>query len=433
MTLSPTLNLDFNPMLTVSVFGHLFFLSVFMFLPQTKVILEKIEPVFMVDLIELPGGLMDAIESPVAPEPTRVERTEPAPKPVATKPKQMASPKAEFSPPPEAVAPPPKASSSQSILQELDQVARLETAKSRPSVADPTQALLEETLRELDALKKTPLQSTDPQKPALLEIDNSLEGFENLRMKRQHTPAPVAPQQDLRKELTPEEKQFQEYSQRKVELAAHKKNPAETTSSLMKELAALEKIATPSAIPKIKTPSVSMNPMRAPEIAAALQKKLAALQKKKFTFNIQTQILPSAGSATAYSSEIRKVKTMQGGQPAKASKVTTRQELAKTLPGITGTGKSGASAIAIYVGLIHIRILENWKDPLGGEGQAQVSFIVFREGNIDRVKLIKSSGSTKLDTLALLAVKKSEPFPPFPKGLKRPNLPITVNFDYVAE
>ena len=440
MTLSPPLTVDFNPMLAVSVFGHLFFLSVFMFLPQSKVILEKIEPVFMVDLIELPGGLMDAIEFPVVPEPTPVERAQPAPKPVVTKPRQMAPPKAEFSPPPEAVAskpkisPPPKVSPSQSILQELDQVAKLETAKSRPAAADPRQALLEETLRELDALKKMPLQSVDSQKPAPLEIDNSLEGFENLRMKQQHTPvAPVAPQNGLRRELTPDEKQFQELSERKVELAVHKKNPAKTTASLLKELAALEKIATPSAIPKIKTPSVSMNPTPAPAIAVSLQKKLAALQKKKFTFNIQTQILPSTGSATAYSSEIRKVKTMPGGQPVKASKVTTRQEHAKTLPGIAGTGKSGASAISQYVGLVHIRILENWQDPLGGEGQAQVSFYIFPEGNISRPALIKSSGSAKLDTLALLAVKKSEPFPPFSKGLRRPNLPITVNFDYVAE
>jgi len=439
MTLSPPLTVDFNPMLAVSVFGHLFFLSVFMFLPQSKVILEKIEPVFMVDLIELPGGLMDAIEFPMVPEPTPVERMQPAPKPVVTKPRQMAPPKAEFSPPLEAVAPqpktspPPKTSSSQSILQKLDQVAKLETAKSRPAAADPRQALLEETLRELDALKKMPLQSVDSQKPAPLEIDNSLEGFENLRMKQQRTSAPVVPQNDLRRELTPDERQFQELSERKVELAAHKKNPAKTTASLLKEQAALEKIATPSAIPKIKSPSVSRDPTPAPEIAASLQKKLAALQKKKFTFNIQTQILPSAGSATAYSSEISKVKMMQGGQPAKASKITTRQNPAKTLPGTKGSGKSGASAIAMYVGLVHVKVFDNWKDPFGGVGQAQVSFYIFSEGNIGNLTLIKSSGVSKLDTFALSAVKKSEPFPPFPKGLKRPNLSITVNFDYVAE
>ena len=67
MTITHPLNAEFNPMLAVSVFGHLFFLSVFMFLPQAKVIMEKIEPVFMVDLVELPGGLIEAPEPPAVP------------------------------------------------------------------------------------------------------------------------------------------------------------------------------------------------------------------------------------------------------------------------------------------------------------------------------------------------------------------------------
>ncbi len=113
----------------------------------------------------------------------------------------------------------------------------------------------------------------------------------------------------------------------------------------------------------------------------------------------------------------------------------TRQEPAKALPGTTDTGQSGASAISHYVGLVHVKILENWKDPLGGGAghQAQVSFYIFPEGNIGKPALIKSTGIAKLDTLALRAVKLSEPFPPFPKELRRPNLSITVNFDYVAE
>lgn len=441
MTLSHPLTLDFNPMLTVSVFGHLFFLTVFMFLPQSQVILEKIEPVFMVDLIELPGSLMDAIETLGVPAPTPVERMEPAPRPVAAKPKQMAPPKAEFSPPPEAVvpqpaiSPPSTVSHSKSILQELDQVAKLRIVKSRPAVTDPRQALLEETLRELDALKKMPLQSSaDSQKPGSLKIDNSLDGFEDIKMKKQVSRREsVTPPNDLRRELTLEEKQFRELSERKVELAAHKKEPAKTTSSLLKELAALEKIAPPASLSKIKTLPVSANPKPIPEIAGFLQQKLAALQKKKFNLNIHTEIRPSTGTATEYSSEIRKVKAMKGGPPAKASKMTTRQDPAKTLPGTPGAGKSGASAISQYVGLVHVRILENWQDPLGGAGHVQVSFTIFREGNIGKPVLMKRSGTAKLDTLALRAVEKSEPFPPFPKGLKRANLPITVNFDYVTE
>ena len=445
MRISHPLFADFNPMLTASVFGHLFFLSVLMFLPQSKTIMEKVQPVFMVDLVEIPAGLIDAVSTPVVPapvsKPAKAEPVEAVPKPVAAKPKPaaplkplappkpMAPPKAEFSPP-------PKVAASKSILQELDQVSKLETSRSRPLAKKRKQPLLEETFRELDALKKKPLKSTDPKKSAPLEIDNSLEGFEDLKMKQRLARAtPVTPQQEFREELTPEEKKFQQLSQRKVELAAQKNDPVKTTSNLMKELEALEKIKTPPSVTKVNHQSVNKAPKPVvPEIMATLKKKLAALKKKNFTVNIKTKILPVAGSVPEFSSEIRKLKTVKGSQPVKASKMTTRQESTKASPpGTAVNEKSGALAISQYVGLVHVKILENWKDPLGGEGQAQVSFRIFPEGNIDRPALKKSSGVAKLDTLALRAVKLSEPFPPFPKELKRPNLPITVNFDYVSE
>ena len=397
--------------------------------------MEKIEPVFMVDLIELPAGLIatDLIPLEVAPlpKPVVVEPTpspiEPVPNPVVIKPKQMPPPKAEFSLP-------PKEAASKSILQDLDQLTRLETSKPRPVAKKPEKALLEETFRELDALKNTPVNSADPKKSAPLAIDNPLDDFKDLKLKHQlSSTQPVTPQNDPSKELTPAEKKFHQLSQRKVELAAHKKDPAQTTSSLLKELEALEKIKTPSFVSKVKTQPVSKGP--APEIGASLKKKLAALQKKKFDLNIHTQIRPDQGSATEYSSEILKVKTVQSGRPAKSAKITTRQEPAKALPGTTGNWEPGALAISKYVGLVHVKVLENWEDPFGGNGagQAQVFFYIFPEGNIGKPALTKSSGVAKLDRLALLAIKKSEPFPPFPKELKRPNLPITVNFAYVAE
>jgi len=212
---------------------------------------------------------------------------------------------------------------------------------------------------------------------------------------------------------------------KKVELEANKKKPEKTTSSLLKELEALEKITIPPSPSKIKTQPVVPKVSRpVPEIAASLQKKLAALQKKKFTVNIQTKIRPTPGSTTEYSTEIRKMKTVKGIQPPViSSKIMTRPE----------PTKASLSALSQYVELVQVKIFENWKDPLGGEGLARVSFYIFPEGNIGKPALIKSSGVAKLDTLALRAVKMSEPFPPFPKDLKRANLPITVNFDYVPE
>ena len=97
-------------------------------------------------------------------------------------------------------------------------------------------------------------------------------------------------------------------------------------------------------------------------------------------------------------------------------------------------GDPAADALSKYVGEVYIRVFKNWKDPLGGgTGKVEVSFTIFPKGNITTPKIVKSSGVSKLDSLAIRAIKNAVPLPPFPKEIKEPNLPFTLEFTYVPK
>lgn len=85
-----------------------------------------------------------------------------------------------------------------------------------------------------------------------------------------------------------------------------------------------------------------------------------------------------------------------------------------------------------YVREVKNKINKNWKAP--GEAvnnDLRASFRVFPKGQISRPTLVQSSGNKKLDHLALQAIRVSQPFPPFPREFKEPNLDIIVHFRYV--
>ena len=97
-------------------------------------------------------------------------------------------------------------------------------------------------------------------------------------------------------------------------------------------------------------------------------------------------------------------------------------------------GKPGANLLAQYVGLIERTVMKNWKNPIGsGNGKLHAAFRIYPGGTIDPPSLVQSSGNPALDSLALRAIKLSEPFPPFPKELKEANLHIRIHFSYVPQ
>ena len=93
-------------------------------------------------------------------------------------------------------------------------------------------------------------------------------------------------------------------------------------------------------------------------------------------------------------------------------------------------GDEDAQAISLYAGAIKDKIYSNWDVPLGLAIRKKivVSFMLFRVGTIDSPRMVQSSGNKKLDNLAMKAIFDSEPFPPFPKELRKPNIILTINF-----
>lgn len=91
----------------------------------------------------------------------------------------------------------------------------------------------------------------------------------------------------------------------------------------------------------------------------------------------------------------------------------------------------GALLFSKYVHEVKNKIYQNWGSPkVEQNARLRASVWVFPKGNIDPPTLMQSSGNKELDNLAIEAIRASEPFPPFPKEFKEPNLKIVVHFDY---
>lgn len=69
----------------------------------------------------------------------------------------------------------------------------------------------------------------------------------------------------------------------------------------------------------------------------------------------------------------------------------------------------------------------------GAQGQLQLRFVLFRNGQIKMVELLRSSGHKVLDKEAWDAVVNAGPFDPFPPVILDGELYITARFTYVLD
>jgi TonB family protein len=77
-----------------------------------------------------------------------------------------------------------------------------------------------------------------------------------------------------------------------------------------------------------------------------------------------------------------------------------------------------------------------WEYPLraarkGWQGKVKLSFVIYENGYITNIKVLKSSGYNLLDKAVVKAIEIASPFPPLPKSLAINNLPITGTFNYI--
>ena len=123
-----------------------------------------------------------------------------------------------------------------------------------------------------------------------------------------------------------------------------------------------------------------------------------------------------------------------------------RKMKAPVLPKSSETAKPETSAFAeredtsepgpvsSYIDKVYKRVYSKWKTPLGTKDnnvRVNITFNIFKGGNIDKPVISKSTGDENLDSLALKAIHDSAPFPPLPKEWKPPHLKVNMLFRYV--
>ncbi len=382
---SPTT--DFNQMLVVSVFFHFLLFTTFMFLPQTQEVVRRIKPAFMVSFVDIPAGpetpsapaVKPAPVAPMPPKPPVAEKPKPVPKPVV---KSVPKPKPE----PKPVPVPEKPAASKALVSKLDELARLEKKKTIPKK------------------DKTAMVAPKPK-------ESVLEDFEKMKMKTatEKKKKPIR-KKTAKDDLALKELEFEHLSKQS---ATHQsQDKSKKKSSLLEELEKLDQMSK-QAHAALDKPKIE----RADPKAAELLKRLETIKKESSQIKIDTSKLSSRHSQK-FKSGIRNLKIAKMPKGA--------------MPSSSGDlGDPGANALSLYLGKAQIQINEQWKDPLGGGiGKVQVSFTIFPKGNISTPKIVKSSGDSKLDTLAIRAVKNAAPLPPFPKEIKEPNLPFIFEFTY---
>jgi TonB family protein len=423
--LSPSI--DFNQMLVFSVFGHLLLLTAVLFLPKPSLPDKVVVPAFMVNLVNEPMGSKAAAPKRSKP-PVKVEKPKvKKPKVKKLSPKVPALKKTKVSKPtvvkevPQSKgilaelnkletnrALPPK----KKMVEELDQLARLERPKQKPLASKPIKkkTVTEETFRELEALKNKRIDEVKAVAPAPLQED-ILKNFEEIKMEESLLEEP-------QKEISVESLQKLEPEQRVPE------KPQVPEVDLLKELQQLAKLdATP-----------------VPEVAVV--KPLNSTEKSSESFD---SVMEKLGSLSVDSEPVKvEVSSAKLDATSFQSKLRTLPKTTHT-PSESGTGDSyvftkkegvpGADMQSLYVGMIQEKIYKNWREPLAEEHNQEtvVSFFIYPRGNVDKPFIKKSSGVEALDTLAVRAVLDSVPFPEFPQELKMSNLHINIYFKYVPK
>ncbi len=386
-------SIDYNQMLVVSVFFHFFLFTVVMFLPHSQKIIKRIKPAFMVSFVNAPTGpemrtAPPAKETPVAPVPQKTPVVE---KPVPQKPKPVQS------------------AANKALVSKLEQLTQMKkkVVTSKPSVLD-------DTFQDLESVKKKQIPKKEKLAMAAPKpVEDVLEGFADIKMKTTAEKRKKPTRKKIAKEdLTLKELEFEHLSKKTA--ANRPKDKPKKSSDLFKDLDDLNKMnqTASAALDKPKTQK-----SRPESKASQLLKQLESIKKESVQIKIDTSKL-SAQHSTKFKSEIRSLKMAE---------IQKQAAVASGEP-----GDPGADVISKYVGDVYTRVYAHWKDPLGGgTGMVQVSFSIFPRGNIAMPRVVKSSGDSKLDNLAIRAIKNAVPLPPFPKEIKEPNLPLIFEFTYV--
>ena len=84
-----------------------------------------------------------------------------------------------------------------------------------------------------------------------------------------------------------------------------------------------------------------------------------------------------------------------------------------------------------YTTELQRRVLRNWATPNNDNNKKTVLFLrIAKSGNLMILNVKTPSGDTRIDELAISAVKKAQPFGPLPSGYRNAYADIILTFDY---
>ena len=416
-------SIDFNQMLVFSVFGHLLLLTAVLFSPKPSLPKEVIVPAFMVNLVSGPAGFKADAEKRINP-PAKAQKPDlkklkkkiTASKPsVMKKVPRVTTPKSkkvleELSKLETNMDIPQK----KNMVEELDQLARLEKPKSKPKSklleAKSIASVSEETFRELETLKNKKVNEVKAIAPALLSKD-VLMNFEELKVEEslpEHLPKEV----------------LVESSQKSVSEEKESEKPKGSEVDLLKQLQQLAKLDSTNA-PEVEIRKTQEKMQGGSGSFDSIIDKFSSLSLESYPVEVEVS------SARLESPKFKsKLRTLPKGSRAK-----TKSSAGDSYVFASEKINPGADVKSLYAAMVQDKVFKNWKEPLAEEHSQEtvVSFLIFSHGNIDKPFIKKSSGVGALDSLAVRAVLDSTPFPEFPKELKMSNLRINIYFKYVSK
>lgn len=83
-----------------------------------------------------------------------------------------------------------------------------------------------------------------------------------------------------------------------------------------------------------------------------------------------------------------------------------------------------------------IELVWNYPEPAaraGQQGRLELAFTIRKDGALENVTLVKSSGYPMLDDEAISAIKVAAPYNKFPKGFNLERITIAATFEYIIE
>lgn len=177
----------------------------------------------------------------------------------------------------------------------------------------------------------------------------------------------------------------------------------------------------PQQAPTVTKPSKPIAPKPKPKQTESITKSIKKLIPKPLT------------TPTLEEKLSKRLKEIDREEPATTSAAQKEWEETSYTPQFTTSVVSPSNfPFQWYLDLIHDKISSCWYEPqmvLDKQYTAIVTFIIMQDGNIQNLRIKKSSGISAFDQSGIKAIELAKPFPQLPPGFTHSQLTVNVAFN----